>query len=153
MKFLLIFKIIIGSIIGLTVLFFLYYNPIKLDNFDKKVITFSRSPANVQKVYNIEFENRISGKWVGYTCISLDEAHKIKHDHTGMDDGLFILLFKGFNHHFYINEKHFTLQANKGHPFILFDTKLYYPKNLNLQKTNYKDEEYIEINLSTQLMN
>lgn len=68
-----------------------------------------------------------------------------------MDDGIFVLMTSGFKHHFYINRKHFILQANQGKPFVIFNNKLYYTTELNLADYNLQKADFIEIDLNSYL--
>ena len=117
----------------------------ELDTLNKKKLNFEELPSHVQAIYTTEIEKEKSG--FQYEVIS-DDDFSFKHKHTGMDDGLIVLMTQGFNHHFYINDKHFTLQANQGAPFVLHDKKLYYTTELNISKQNYRGAEYIEIDIT-----
>jgi hypothetical protein len=68
-----------------------------------------------------------------------------------MDDGFGTLLKEGFKHHLLINDKHFTLQANQGDPFVLNERKFYYCQDLNLRFEKVESSKYIEIDITNKM--
>lgn len=118
----------------------------ELDEFHKRRLQFEELPVEVKEVYSAEIKKE--SEEFDYTVVTTSDRHTFSHKHTGMDDGLWVLTTQGFNHHFYIDDKHFTLQANKGAPFVLHDQKLYYTNELNLAEYNYEKAEYLEVDLS-----
>lgn len=126
--------------------------PIKLNEYKKTILKYEDLPLEVKSEYGKECNKIKWGERREIICKSLDEDFLISHEYTGMDDGLFVLALKGPNHHFYINQQHFTLRSNKGHPFILNKKKLYYSDNLNLNKSNFMNSNYIEVDLGNKLV-
>jgi len=118
-------------------------------NFEKRKLTFLQLPDDVKATYLKELNKQHASD--DHIVISNDQGYTIKYDRTGMDDGIWILLTKGFKHYFYINNKHLTLQANQGAPFILSKKKFYYSHELNLDEQKRKNATFAEINLSNEL--
>lgn len=123
--------------------------PTSLDDVQKRRVSFDSLPDTVKVIYQDQLNQ--TNSFSDYCVISTDKSIDFRHEHTGMDNGVFTALFRGFNHHFYVNGKHFKLQANKGDPFILYDKKLYYTLELNLADYNYKTATYIEVDLKEYL--
>jgi hypothetical protein len=117
-----------------------------IDKFEKNMLSFDSLPDTVQSVYEQEAHNKEVG--YRYVVISTDNSITFEHEHTGLDDGIWTLISRGFKHHFYINGKHFELQANQGDPFILHDKHLYYTLELNLAGFNYKEADYMSVDLN-----
>jgi hypothetical protein len=131
-------------IIGLT-LILTACGPTSIDEIKKDKLTFDSLPDTVQNIYETEAKKKKTD--FEYVVISTDRSISFEHEHTGMDDGIWTLTTRGFNHHFYIDGKHFKLQANQGNPFILHHKHLYYTLELNLADYNYKEAEYMSVDL------
>ena len=106
-----------------------------LDNLKKETMTFDNLPDTVRTIYKADANTRKTE--FSDIVLSTDNDYTISLEHSGMDDGFWTLMTRGFKHHFYINEKHFSLQANQGDPFILHNSELYYTTELNLADYNY----------------
>jgi hypothetical protein len=120
-----------------------------IDKMDKQILSFDSLPSKVRDIYSKKvFSNNTDFK---YAVISTDTTINFIHEHTGMDDGIFTLITRGVNHHFYINGQHFKLKANQGDPFILHNHHLYYSLELNLADYNYKTAKYISVDLADNL--
>jgi len=117
-----------------------------IGNLKNNQLKFEALPDTIKKIYESEALNKNPKQ--DNLVISTDTLFKIHHKHTGMDNDLIVLLTKGFNHHFEINKKKFVLQANQGDPFILHDKQFYYTLELNLADYNYKEAQYISVDLS-----
>ncbi|WP_439483385.1 hypothetical protein [Cyclobacterium plantarum] len=116
---------------------------INLDEKKKTQLTFKQLPSQLKEIYGTKF--RTINDSIDYYVYSLDKNVELSHYWTGMNKQL---LIKGFNHHFVINGKEFKLGANQGDPFILWNKKLYYTTELNLDKHNFDKARYIEIDLT-----
>lgn len=116
-----------------------------IENMPQKQLSYAELPDTVRKIYQYDALDTVVD--FEYKVVTTDTAINFKHEHTGMDDGILTLITRGFNHHFYIGDRHFKLEANKGSPFILHDKHLYYSTELNLSDDNYKQANYVEVEL------
>ncbi len=117
-----------------------------LEELPNRELNFTELPVEVQKRYIVSVQKSTYGEF-----ISIDSDLETKTYNTTMDDGFFTLLKEGFKHHFIINKKHFVLQANQGDPFIVFNRKFYYSKDLNLYPQTVEDAKFVEIDLEDEL--
>ncbi len=131
-------------IIGLT-LILTACGPTSIDEIKKDKLSFHSLPDTVQSIYEAEAKKKKTD--FEYVVVTTDKSVSFEHDHTGIDDGIWALTTSGSNHHFYINGRRFKLQANQGSPFILHGRRLYYTLELNLGDYNYKDAEYVSVDL------
>ena len=123
--------------------------PTRIDDIKSQVLSFEKLPEPVKIIYESEaLKDKASFQ---YVVVTTDSLTSFRHEHTGMDDGILTLLTRGFNHHFHINDQHFSLEANKESPFILHNNQLYYSSTFNLSKNNYLDAEYISVDLGEHL--
>lgn len=135
------------SVLGVLGFYFILKRSIKLDSYNSKLVSYSQLPLKVKHKYSEVFQNVKLGQGPKVNCLSLDKESTMECVYTGMDSGLLTLMFKGHNHHFYINDKHFKLRANKGRPFVLSENKLYFPSELMISANTYADSKYCVIDI------
>ena len=129
------------------------HNDVSLEPEHNRHLSFSSLPEEVQQVYH-QYQaggDRLDPSW---DQVSTDSTVRFRHEHTGIDDGLFTLITRGFKHHFYIENRHFVLSANQGRPFVLHDGRLYYSLDLNLvseYSTPVEQATYVEVDLRGEL--
>lgn len=120
-----------------------------IDNLKHQKLSFDSLPDTVRVIYESDIKK--ADTVFDYSIICTDKSIDFKQEHTGMDNGIWTLMTRGFNHHFYINRQLFKLKANQGDPFVLHNKHLYYTLELNLADYNYKQATYVSVDLSDYL--
>ena len=121
---------------------------IDLDWKSKRKLNYNELPSDLKTVFQKKVFAIKNKDTTDFFVFSLDAGFEMTHYWTGMGKNL---LSEGFNHHFVINNKEFEMDANQGDPFVLRNKKFYYTTELNLAEYNYKEAEYIEIDLTEYL--
>jgi hypothetical protein len=115
-----------------------------LEKFAHERIGYNELPDTVKRIYIHEVTYIDTFREI-FVCIGCQNQSKFS-KHT-MDKSIWNLLKHGFIYEFSIKGRVYTLQANKGDPFVFYEDNLYYVEEFNLNKLNYKYCDYIKVRL------
>lgn len=116
-----------------------------LDKAQKQRFSFAELPVPVRE----HIENYIAriDKAEDRVAFSLDEDIKLKYSRIGGGENWLEDIQNNF-HVFTVNGVVMKLKGNQGAPYIIYDSVLYYTKELNFLEDRYKTAVYIGVDLT-----
>ncbi len=119
---------------------------LKIESLDHQVLSFAELPETVKDFY---FEEACSKEYKEIFVSTNPEIDSISFKKYTIDN-IFELAKYGFVYEFYINGKFYTLNANKGDPFVFDNGYFFYTEELNLNQDNYKYSKYIKVRVQNE---